>query len=48
LTLADWAVAGHLSFAEKVRLRVEEFPNLEKWRAGLDENEEWKASEPQV
>ncbi len=46
LSLADWAVAGHLSFADKIGLPVGEFPAVERWLSLLDETPAWKAAAP--
>ncbi len=48
LTLADWVVASHLTFAEKLQLPLEDFPKVQTWRTRLDENAAWKASEPKM
>jgi glutathione S-transferase len=48
LSLADWAVAGHLSTADMCGLPVADFPNLQRWLGTLDDNPAWKASAPQM
>ena len=46
LSLADLAVAGCFSFADKTGLSVAEFPNVAAWLERMDGIPEWKASAP--
>jgi glutathione S-transferase len=46
LSLADWAIAGHLTFAETFRLPVADFRRIRSWMARLDENEAGTTSAP--
>lgn len=46
LTLADWAVASQLTFADKIGLPVVDHPSVVRWLALLDEMPAWKASAP--
>lgn len=46
LTIADFCVASSLSHAERARLPLTGFPNIERWFAALDEQPGWSASRP--
>lgn len=46
LTLADLAVAGHFSYAAAGGLPVEEFGNVTRWLAELDQIPAWLTSAP--
>jgi glutathione S-transferase len=46
LTLADLAVAGNLSYAEPCGLPMDDFHNVRRWLAGLDEFPAWVSSAP--
>ncbi len=48
LTLADWAVAGNLSFAEGAELPMTEFGNVGDWLARLDQTPAWRSSAPRM
>jgi glutathione S-transferase len=45
-TLADFSVGAGLTYAEPIRLPLEEFPNLRAWNARLAELEGWRATMP--
>lgn len=47
LSLADWAVAGNLCFADKIGLPVADFEHLAAWTRRLDETPAWQDSAPQ-
>jgi glutathione S-transferase len=46
LSLADFAVAGNFSFAPRTGLPMDEFSNIRRWLAALDEIPAWVASTP--
>ncbi len=46
LSIADWAVAGNLSYAGPTGLPVSEFPKLARWLATLDEVPAWRGTAP--
>jgi len=46
LTLADFAVAANFSFAGPSRLPMDEYPNIRRWLATMDEIPAWKAAAP--
>jgi glutathione S-transferase len=46
LTLADLAVAANLTYAEATQLPMDEFPNVQRWYASIEELDTWKATRP--
>jgi len=46
LTIADWAVAANLSFADEIGLPLDDFPEVRRWLGTLDQTPAWKASAP--
>lgn len=46
-TLADFCVGAGLTYAEPIRLPLEEFPNVSAWNARLAELEGWRKTMPQ-
>jgi glutathione S-transferase len=46
MTLADLAVAAQLTYAEATGLPMDEFPNVQRWAAAIEELEAWKATRP--
>lgn len=46
MTLADIAVAANLSFAKATELPLDEFPNIQRWYAAIEELPAWKATHP--
>jgi glutathione S-transferase len=48
MTLADIAVAANLSFAKATELPLEEFSNIQRWYAAIEELEAWKATHPSL
>lgn len=45
-TLADFSAGAGLTYAEPIRLPLEEYPNLRAWNARLAELEGWRATMP--
>ena len=48
LTLADWAVASDLSFADRIGLPVADFPHVEAWLERLDATPAWVETVPEL
>ncbi len=48
LSLADFAVAAQLSYAEPSGLPLESFPDIARWLEDLDEIPAWRASAPRM
>ena len=48
MTLADIAVAANLSFARATELPLQEYPNVQRWYAAIEELEAWKATHPSL
>ena len=48
LTLADVSNAVFLAFVGPARLPVQEFKEIQRWSASLDEFPAWKATAPQL
>ncbi len=46
MTLADLAVAANLTFAKPCELPLDEFPNIQRWYAAIEELPAWKATRP--
>ncbi len=46
MTLADLAVAANLTFAKPCELPLDEFPNIQRWYAAIEELPAWKATSP--
>jgi glutathione S-transferase len=46
LTVADFAVASNLSFTEPCGLPMDDYRNVNRWLAGLDEIPAWNSSAP--
>lgn len=46
LTVADFAVAATLPYAEDARLPVAEFPEIQRWHGQLNEMEAWREPYP--
>lgn len=46
LTVADFAVAASLPYAAKAHIPVEEFPEIERWHARLNELPAWREPFP--
>ena len=46
MTLADLAVASQLTYAKATDLPMDEFPNIQRWYAAIEELEAWKATHP--
>jgi glutathione S-transferase len=46
LTLADLAVAANLTYAKATDLPMDEFPNVQRWYAAIEELPAWKATHP--
>ena len=46
MTLADLAVASNLTFADATELPMDEFPNIKRWYASIEELPAWKATHP--
>jgi glutathione S-transferase len=46
LTLADFAVAGNFAFAGPAGLPMDDYANIRRWLATLDELPAWKTSAP--
>lgn len=47
LTLADFALATMLPYARPSRIPVDEFPEIMRWHAGLNEIEAWREPFPE-
>jgi len=46
LTLADWAVAADLSYADRIELPMADSPRVTAWLARLDADPEWASTAP--
>jgi glutathione S-transferase len=46
LTLADLAVAANLTYAEATGLPMDEFPDVQRWYASVEEIPAWMATRP--
>ena len=46
MTLADLAVAAQLTYAKATDLPMDEFPNVQRWYAAIEELPAWKATHP--
>jgi glutathione S-transferase len=46
MTLADLAVAAQLTYAEATGVPVDEFPNVQRWYAAIEDLPEWQATRP--
>jgi glutathione S-transferase len=46
MTLADLAVAAQLTYAEATEMPVDEFPNVQRWYAAIEDLPEWQATRP--
>jgi glutathione S-transferase len=46
MTLADLAVAAELTYADACELPMDDFPNIQRWYATIDELDAWKATHP--
>lgn len=42
MSVADFAVAGFLPYAESARIPLQEFPAIQRWHARLNELEAWR------
>lgn len=47
-TLADFAVGAGLTYAEPIRLPLEDYANIRAWNERLNELEGWKKTKPQL
>lgn len=48
LTLADWAAAADLSYADRVSLPMADFPRIVEWLARLDSEPSWSSTAPRL
>ena len=48
LTIADFAVGVTLPYAEKAKIPVDEFPEIERWHARLNELPAWRQPFPEM
>ncbi len=48
LTLADWAVAADLSYADQIALPMADFPRVAAWLARLDSDSSWSSTAPRL
>ena len=46
MTLADLAVAANLTYAEATDLPMDEFPNVQRWYAAIEELPAWQTTHP--
>jgi len=46
MTLADLAVAANLTYAAATELPMDEFPNIQRWYATIEELPAWQATRP--
>jgi glutathione S-transferase len=46
LTLADFCLASSLTYADKARLPLARFENVQRWLLALDEQPGWRSSRP--
>jgi glutathione S-transferase len=46
MTLADLAVAANLTYADTTELPMDEFPNIQRWYASIEELPAWQATRP--
>ena len=46
MTLADLAVAANLTYADATELPMDEFPNIQRWFAAIEELPAWQATRP--
>ena len=46
MTLADLAVAAQLTYAKATDLPMDEFPDIQRWYAAIEELPAWKATHP--
>jgi glutathione S-transferase len=46
MTLADLAVAAELTYADACGLPMDDFPNIQRWYAAIEDLDAWKATHP--